>query len=211
MRISKLLLSASVFILPLTANATDAGKYYTSITGEYTVSANADGSITDGNVTLPGSIDYKNGIGSLAAIGYYFNDNIHAELEVGYRKFNGDTTSVTISGVKYTVDSSDVDPKALSTMANIFYDIPTGTKFTPYLGAGSGWVHEQDGGANALGYQGMVGVNYKLTNNSTIFTGYRYFATTDFKNEYNIAGIGSVTEKASVQAHAIDVGYRFSF
>ncbi len=36
------------------ANAADTSKYYVSLTGEYIVAANADGSITANGVSIPG-------------------------------------------------------------------------------------------------------------------------------------------------------------
>ncbi len=150
-------------------------------------------------------------MGGLLAFGYNLTDNARAEIEAGYRQLNGDTTSVTVGGTTYTVNSSDVDSKAFSTMVNLYYSIPTGGDISPYIGVGGGWAHEQDGGANAFGYQAMAGLDFKVSDSGTLFAGYRYFGTTDFDNQYTVAGVGVVTESASIKAHAFDVGYRFSF
>jgi opacity protein-like surface antigen len=147
----------------------------------------------------------------LLAVGYYFSDNIRAEAEAGYRQLNGDTTSIMVGGTKYTVDSSDLESKAFSAMGNLYFNIPTESKVSPYIGAGIGWAHEQDEGSDAFAYQVMAGLDFKVSDRSTLFAGYRYFGTTDFENKYTVTGLGQVTETASVKAHAIDVGYRFNF
>lgn len=211
MKISNLLLTTSILILPMVANAGDAGKKYFSLTGEYIVAAEAEGDVSADGITVPGTVDYKDGLGALAAFGYYLTDDFRTEVEGGYRKLNGDTTSVTIDGTTYTVDSSDTDAKAATIMANLYYNMPTNGNLSPYIGVGAGWAREQEEGANALAYQAMAGLDYKVSGNSTVFAGYRYVGSTDFKRDYNIEGIGLVTEKSSVQAHAIDVGYRYSF
>lgn len=210
MKISKLLLTASVFILPLTANAAGSGAYL-ALTGEYIAAANAEGDVNASGVgSAPVSADFKNGLGILGAVGYNVTPSVRAELELGYRELKGETESITIGATTYTVDASDTKVKAFTTMGNVYYDFTNSTNLTPYIGAGIGWAHEQEDGANALGYQGMVGVNYKLSENSSVFTGYRYLGTTDFETNYNVLGT-VVNEKVSVQAHSIDVGYRYNF
>lgn len=96
-------------------------------------------------------------------------------------------------------------------MVNLFYDIPLSNKLAPYIGAGIGDAYlTNSGGSNAFAYQGMAGLNYKLTESGTVFGGYRYFATSKFNLTENVAGT-VITEKADVKANSIDVGYRYSF
>ncbi len=204
-------LLATTILSSAAANAGDSGKHYVSLTGEYIASARADGAGVVNNVSIPGSIDYKNGVAGLVAIGYYISDNVRTEIEGGYRHLNGDTLTFTVDGIKYTVSASDKQVKAFSGMANIYYNFPTDGNLTPYIGVGAGLALEQEQGSNAFAYQTMAGLDYKVSSNSTVFAGYRYFGTTEFSNTYYVAGLGVVTEKASVMAHAIDVGYRFSF
>lgn len=195
MKISTLLLTTSLVTISSLANAGD--KFYLSLTGEYIAAAKAVGDVSAAGASTSTTIDFKNGFGGLAAAGYYINPNLRTELEEGYREIKG--------------DNNNVKEKALTTMGNIFYDIPTGTNFTPYLGAGIGWAHETNNGqSNAVAYQGMVGVNYKVSDNSSVFGGYRYIGTSDFTDNSTISGV-DVTEKYNARIHAIDVGYRFNF
>lgn len=206
MNISKLLLSAGVFALPFTANAADANKYYVALTGEYIASAKATGDGTVGTLADSGSIKFDSGEGVLVAIGYYVAPAVRVEFEGGYKEIK--EKSQTIAGLSFPSTAKD---KALSTMGNAYYDFQTGTNLTPYIGAGLGWGHETtNGGADAFAYQGMLGVNYKVSETSTVFGGYRYLGTTDFSEHYVVSGL-SVTENAKITASSIDVGYRYSF
>jgi opacity protein-like surface antigen len=57
----------------------------------------------------------------------------------------------------------------------------------------------------------MAGLDYKLSNKNTIFVGYRYFATKGFEGSENLPTVGAITGKATIKAHAFNVGYRYSF
>lgn len=206
---NKLLLTLCC-VLPLAANAENANRFYVSATGEYIVSGKADGDITEDEGTGSATLNYKNGSAGMAAFGYYVTNNVRAELEGGYRRLKEKDLSFTLPGLGTVSESSSETVTFISTMANAYYDLDTGTPFSPYLGAGLGWVHEQDGGTDAIGYQGMAGVNYKLSDQSTIFAGYRFFQTGNFTTEES-DGLNTTTSKIKLEAHAIDIGYRFTF
>ncbi len=107
---SSILLSGTVFAYNI-ANAHDSsntGKYYGSLTGEYIFSAESeDGDVSGGGMDRPRSLDYNNGWGGLAAIGYYYNDNMREEIEIGDRNISSDRKSTTVSGVPYRLDPSN--------------------------------------------------------------------------------------------------------
>lgn len=209
MKISQLLLSTTLLTLPLSANATE--KYYFSLTGEYMPSATADGDVISSVGNAPLSLDFKNGYGAIGAIGYYITPEVRGELEGAYRHLEGKSATVTIAGNPYTIDASKTEAEALSAMGNLYYDIPTGTNLTPYIGGGIGWAHQiNNGTSNAFAYQAMLGLNYKLSASNTIFGGYRYLGTTDFNNKYSVSGV-DINEKVNLSASSIDIGYRYSF
>lgn len=205
------IVAAMAAALPMYANASGAGDTYISLAGEYIASAKAVGDLTSATASASESADYANGGGGIVALGYYLSDNVRVEAEGAYRQLNGDTYSVTLNGTTYNVDASNQDTKAFSAMGNVYLNLPTQGKLSPYIGAGIGWAHEVDEDGNAIAYQAMAGLDYKVSNNGTLFAGYRYFGTGDFEYKFNLTGFGAVTEKASVQAHAVDIGYRFSF
>ena len=91
-------------------------------------------------------------------VGYQFNDNLRTDLRIDWAGVgNNDTSFNTVLG-------------------NVYFDIPTQTIMTPYLGAGVGYgwsksdVNDEDGVAFGL----MAGVEVSLTDNLSADIGYRY-------------------------------------
>lgn len=209
MKVSTLLLTTSLIALSSLANAGD--KYYVSVTGEYIASAKANGDVSGAGISAPATLDFNDGWGGMAAIGYYITPDIRTELEEGYRQIKGESEVINLGGTSYTLNADNVKEKALTTMANIYYDLPTGTNLVPYVGAGIGWAHEtNNGNSNAVAYQGMIGLNYKIDAKNTIYGGYRYIGTSDFTDNYSVSGI-DITDKYHAKISALDVGYRFNF
>lgn len=91
-------------------------------------------------------------------VGYQFNDNLRADLRGDYAGIGND------------------DSYFGSILGNVYFDIPTQTMLTPYLGAGIGygWTevkgYQNDGVAFGL----MAGVEVNLTDNVSADVGYRY-------------------------------------
>lgn len=86
-----------------------------------------------------------------------------------------------------------------SNMLNGYVDFDTGTKLTPYVGAGLGTVTYNLGGTgigrsdidseNAfndsdVGYQGMAGLSYDLADNWSLSAEYRYAGALDYGRSY---------------------------
>jgi opacity protein-like surface antigen len=80
-------------------------------------------------------------------------------------------------------DSGDFDTTTL--MVNVYYDFDTGTKLTPYVGLGLGWMNVEltyrpgDVGVirdddNVFAYQLIGGLNYEVNDRFSVFTSYRY-------------------------------------
>ncbi|WP_431857170.1 OmpA family protein [Azospirillum sp.] len=147
-------------------------------------------------------------VGSLSA-GYETAFGLRGEFEVNHRWGND---------IKSTSPASAATGKVRATglMANILYDIHTGTPFTPYLGIGAGAAHvKHDFGFGTLSasdadwvfaYQGIAGVAYNVTPNLAITADYRYFGTE--KPRYEIAGS---TLEGRYHNHSVLVGLRWSF
>ena len=87
-------------------------------------------------------------------VGYQFNDNLRTDLRADWAGLGGDESSFT------------------TVLGNVYFDIPTETIMTPYLGAGLGygWTDSTDGAAFGL----MAGVEVNLTENLSADIGYRY-------------------------------------
>ena len=117
-----------------------------------------------------------------------------------------------VSGVETTKLSVENN----SVMINAYYDINTGTKLTPYVGAGIGMAHlkataKYDDGKdskskNNFAWQVGAGVAYALTDNVVLDAGYRYTDAGDVK-----ISDGESTNKYEAQSHEFLLGARYSF
>jgi len=137
------------------------------------------------------------GVAVEAGAGYDFGNNIRAELTYIYNNhaatrgsFSGTATS---AGFNIPYNGSYSPNGSISTnsiFASGYYDIPTKSRFRPYVGAGLGWTSvsspripltftgtvggvnftgdatSDSGSASAFGYQAKVGVSY-LANKAT--------------------------------------------
>ncbi len=172
---------------------------------------------TDADSKLAGTTDkikYGTGWGVSAGYGYAFGNGLRAEMEVTYR--SNDVDKVTGVG---TTAKSDGSINNTSFMGNVYYDIATGTRFTPYVGAGIGPAvvtadkirtvngHTVDSSRVAFAYQGIVGVSTAIDDHWSIGTDYRYYRTTDVSFKADNADRAK-TENA---AHTAMVTVRYTF
>jgi outer membrane protein OmpA-like peptidoglycan-associated protein len=107
----------------------------------------------------------------------------------------------------------------LAFMGNVLYDIDTGTRITPYVGAGIGTSIVDgdkqrtingatlDGDRVAFAYQGIAGASLALDGGWAFTADYRYFATPDVKFKTN-TGVRAETENSS---HNLMIGIRYTF
>jgi len=90
------------------------------------------------------SFDYEDPVGTLAGMsnanfrlgyniaasaGYRWNDSMRLELELSHR-------SAALDNI--AAEDADGTQKSVSLMANLLFDIGTGTNFYPYIGGGVG-------------------------------------------------------------------------
>jgi opacity protein-like surface antigen len=98
-----------------------------------------------------------------AGIGYQFNPYLRSDLRVDW------------SGNYSVAPGADLDMTTV--LGNMYVDIPTGSMFTPYVGAGVGYGWASiDGGEdkNGLTYSLMAGVSVDLSESIALDAGYRY-------------------------------------
>lgn len=101
---------------------------------------------------------------------------------------------------------------SIALMGNLLYDIPTGSAWTPYLGAGVGVAHlwAKAGGVketdSLFAYQGIAGLGYNIDQNLTIKMDYRYFATLDPRFNTDVGVV-----KSKYQNHTVMVGFTYNF
>jgi outer membrane protein OmpA-like peptidoglycan-associated protein len=147
--------------------------------------------------------------------GYAFGNGLRAEGELTYSRDGVDK----VDGIGSNGSDASGHLRNVYAMANGYYDFDTGTRFTPYLGAGAGysWVdafhiatvdnRELNSQRGEFAYQGIAGLATSLDSHWVLTTDYRYFRTIDPKFETS-AGDRNRTENAS---HNILVGLRYAF
>lgn len=157
----------------------------------------------DSNVQQGRSIQRDDGWALRAALGHQYAD-FRAEAELGWQR----------------AESQSGHVKAVTVMANAYYDLRTPTAFTPYVGAGLGaaWVDFDNviapvaGSINgndwAFAWQLMAGVSYAIDPRMDIVGGYRYFDIGEAK--VTSANLGGV-DVDGLASHNIEIGLRYRF
>lgn len=137
------------------------------------------------------------------------------ELQTGYHAFG--LKSVRAGGVTNASPSGEL--KAVTGMANAFYDLHTPTPLTPYIGVGAGVAHvtiptgnglgNTNGGDTRFAYQGMVGVAYTAPSmpQASWTLGYRYLAV----DAPSFSTATTNVKLSPVHESAIEAGLRYNF
>lgn len=202
----KLVMCAAVAALALTTTMARADDWRS---GLYVKGAGGYNITRDEDYSSNSHTELDNGYALSGAVGYNYGD-WRTELEVAYR--NNGVDKHKIGGT--TLAGSDGETTSTAFMVNGYYDIPTGTAFTPYLGAGigvaqvnindyrAGGVKFADDDDTVFAYQGIAGVDYAINPNMGAFAEYKYFATSD-------VDIGNTS--TSYDNHTLMAGLRYSF
>lgn len=166
----------------------------------------------------------------ISGYGGYSFGTWRVEGEVAYRRSElssvrvnndgGIPASQFLAGQTGTNQSDNGNVNVLSTMFNVYYDLPWSfAGITPYLGVGAGIASvEQDRhkGGNVryisdsdfrFAYQGIAGLNWNFNPNWSISLDYRYFATDD--PEFRDTTSRSVTGEYKSHNAFLGVTYHF--
>jgi len=202
--------AALAILAPLSANASVPTGFYVGGNTNMSFQDDADSSVAG----VTNVIEYKTGWGLDGYGGYAWGNGIRTEGEVAYRHAQTDHVTGTRSGAA----GGGIHNWAF--MGNALYDFDTGTRITPYVGAGIGVAAVDadnmrtinnstlDSTRAAFAYQGIAGASIALEGNWAFTADYRYFATTpDVKFKTNGA-TRAETENAS---HNLMLGIRYTF
>lgn len=202
-------LAAAAFMLPFAAQAETPG-WYVGAGAMPVFQTDADSKVAG----VTDIIKYHTGWGVSGSGGYMWGNGIRTEAEIAYRHSGVDEVTGTGAG-----PVNDGTMHNVSFMGNVLYDIETGTRFTPYVGAGIGLgvptadeirtVNGQqlDSTRPTFAYQAIGGVEAAMDDNWSVTADYRYYRTLDEKYHTN-SDDHATTDNAS---HNILVGLRYKF
>lgn len=141
-------------------------------------------------------------------IGYYFNKNIRADLTYEHR-FSTDVSSqnldATIGGPRNFGMKSDLY------LANLYYDFDSRGRFTPYFGAGLGWVDHKTSSSSFTDNCGCQGV-IDSGSSSSVAAALMAGVAINLTGRGEPAGSGTGYGGGEVARNLyLDLGYRFLY
>ena len=199
------LATVTALAAPMHSMANDDSFYLKANIG---VGMNLDSDVDNiSSTTDSAKITYDSGFtGSLAA-GYDFANPFRMELELIRQKSDLDITSY--NNLYGSLNEGDLKKNSL--MVNAFYDVDTGSAWTPFVGAGMGWskididapnLNDSDSDDDVFAYQFIGGVAYAFNEQWSVDAQYRFKGTSD-------ASIDGAD--FDVNSNDVMVGLRFSF
>ena len=203
------------------SSAPSGGDWYVSV---FTGGSSLQGVSTESRSSYYGytysnsyTANFSNGFVLGGTVGKRINENLRVEVELSYGRYKASSYSYDGYG-SYTATG---DLSATYLLANVWYDIPTSGKFTPYIGGGVGVARVTadtsfDGnpfgygpGGTKLAFQVGAGFSYPVAKNMALDVGYRYRSVRgiDFDDNYG----SGVFDDGDVNTHSLQVGLRIGF
>jgi opacity protein-like surface antigen len=162
--------------------------------------------------------DYESGYSFGAAIGTRLTENLRAEIEVS--RFSAGVQELRIPE-SFISNPIDGDVQGVVGLANLWFDVPNDTAFSPYAGLGLGIGHatmDTEVPVNfpiltrsdfGLAAQAGAGVRFAASDNMTIDLGYRFKTIPDLAF---FAPDGSLdTTDFNVNMHQFQLGLTYAF
>jgi opacity protein-like surface antigen len=167
-------------------------------------------------------------------IGYRFNDHLRSDVTLAYRAgYKASGASTTDAGTGDTLSVGKADISSTAVMTNLYYDVATIDRFTPYVGGGLGLAFNKTDAARMsvngsdvgqgtsttntdLAWQLSAGASIAVTGNLSADIGYRYQDLGKVKagiNDFTPNGESTAMGggKGSLSAHEIQAGMRYNF
>ena len=216
MKTSVTICTGLVLLLSLTVVMAADGPYMSGRTGaSWLNNADFDGNVP--GIEFSSDVEFDTGVHLGAAVGYDFGQ-FRVESEFGFQSHEfEEMTDLKINGIPRSDVNADGDYDAFIFLINGFYDIDTGTRFTPYLGGGIGFARldiknlfigeegirivRGDEDDTVFAYQLAGGMAYEIMEQLFADLSYRFFATSE-------PDFGGLEEYSS---HNLMAAIRFSF
>jgi opacity protein-like surface antigen len=226
--------STAMFLGTMQASAADIDvapepmgwNWYVSVFGGWSFNAEVEGDFEYDSVSGTGydlNLDLDDGFTAGIAVGAHVNEWLRGEIELSGNWHDGDGELESTAGGTTGVEG-DVD--AMFLLANLWFDIPLGEVFRPYVGGGVGFGRlsldlDTTGGTTlfddddwGFAYQLGAGVAFGFSENIAFDIGYRYKAITNVDAEVDSdwTGASSYTDlEADYHSHNIIAGIRIGF
>ena len=186
---------------------TKAGKgFYATLGlgGAWPQNASTDALFSSGSA-VTGTYGLTGGFSGEAGVGYDFGP-VRTELTYTYTASSLDSLDGTYRGNRVALISNS-NLSTNSVLLNAYVDIPTQSKFTPYIGGGLGYTNAswanysaiapgaillyQSGNQNGLGYQAKAGVAYQVSAKADIFVEGTYQGSSFFGSNLNVNSLNA--------------------
>ncbi|MFC3149374.1 outer membrane protein [Piscinibacterium candidicorallinum] len=209
-------------LLPADAQAqTEPKGLYATLYGQYSKigssTVNETGARGAGN-SLRAEFDSGSGWGG--DIGWRYGNGWAAELEWNYRSHS--LNGLRLGGANFTRDG---DFASNILMVNGLRRFPSTSTWTPYLGAGIGWVQEIDidvkpdtGGtersysaSSKFAFQLIAGVEYALTPQWRMTADARWLRVGSVRLDNEVGNSGGTVGPLTYNPLSVQVGVRYSF
>ena len=172
------------------------------------------------------SWDFDIGFGVDGAVGYDFG-SFRTDLEFTFLSAKA-VFDVDKDDRRGTDVEADDTLTILALTANAWYDLYTGTAWTPYIGIGVGGTNLSvqlsegtddddqyfDGAGWGFAYQAGVGVAFEVLSGFSLTAGYQFFGTLETELIHEGESTGDEDDSSvspTLMAHGIQLGMRFLF
>ncbi len=171
----------AVLAVPMASTAADEGFYLKGTLGIGMAMDTDVDNMPDAAGTA--KVTYDPGFIASLAAGYDFANPMRMEVE--FMRMKNDLDRLSYSNIYGNFTEGDLTTKSF--MVNGYYDIDTGSPWTPFVGVGLGWskidldtpglpIHDND---DVFAYQLMGGVAYAINENWSVDAEYRFLGTGD--------------------------------
>ncbi|NKC29404.1 OmpA family protein [Roseomonas sp. BU-1] len=231
MRLRNALLAASVLALPLAAQAQPVSGLYVGAGLGANLLQESDASLSR-NITGPrnGTVEFNYGLAGVISLGYGYGNGVRAELEASFR--GNQVDAVSGFGLPGQVrETGGVASYGLMLNALYDFDLGPGSFFTPYVGAGAGYmVHDYgdvrgttannavfiDGNDGNFAYQAILGgaIPIAAVSGLAVTAEYRFMGSISPEiDARRVTSTGTTRGSAEVDNfnHSLMVGLRYAF
>jgi opacity protein-like surface antigen len=177
------------------ASATSEKGFYATVGLGGAWPQNVTGNTTILGVGVTGSYALGGGFSGDIGAGYDFGP-VRTELTYAYTGASLNSVTATALGTSGTASISNGSVSTNSILVSAYVDIPTKSKFTPYIGGGLGYTNvgwgaysasalgitltQQAGSQGVLGYQAKLGVTYQASAKADVFVEGTYQGSSGF-------------------------------